>query len=59
MSKGRDMQGAGGLSAAAQRAYMDSLTETLSPQSKTHSGPARLEDVIRKNEVRGPVMIAS
>ncbi|CAI8049949.1 hypothetical protein GBAR_LOCUS27483 [Geodia barretti] len=50
MGKTKGGQGAAGLSVAAQRAYVDTLTETLSPQSKNH-GPTRLEDVIRKNEV--------
>ena len=42
-------QGAG-LSAAAQRAYVETLSESLSPHSHTH-GPTRVDDVIRKNEV--------
>ena len=50
MGKTKGGQGAAGLSVVAQRAYVDTLTETLSPQSKNH-GPTRLEDVIRKNEV--------
>ena len=49
MGKSKGGQGAA-LSLAAQRAYVDSLTETLSPQSKSQ-GPARLDDIVRKNEV--------
>ena len=51
MGKGKVGQGETGLSVAAQRAYVETLTETLSPQSKAQSGPMRLEDVVRKNEV--------
>lgn len=39
-----------GLSVAAQKAFVETLSETLSPHSKSH-GPARVDDVIRKNEV--------
>ena len=39
-----------GLSVAAQKAFVDTLSESLSPHSKSH-GPARVDDVIRKNEV--------
>lgn len=50
MAKSKAGQGAA-LSVAAQKAYVDTLSETLSPHGKTH-GAARLDDVIRKNEVR-------
>ena len=49
LSKKEVGQGAG-LSVAAQRAYVDTLSESLSPHSKNH-GPSRVDDVIRKNEV--------
>ena len=38
------------LSPAAQRAYIDTLSESLSPATKPHS-PVRVDDVIRKSEV--------
>lgn len=50
LSKKEAGQGAG-LSGAAQRAYVDTLTESLSPHSKNH-GPTRIDDVIKKNEVQ-------
>ena len=50
LSKKETGQGAG-LSATAQRAYVDTLSESLNPHSKSH-GPTRVEDVIRKNEVK-------
>lgn len=42
--------GSAGLSAAAQKAYVDTLTDTLGPQTKSHTA-TRLEDVVIKNEV--------
>jgi chromosome segregation ATPase len=49
LSKKEAGQGAG-LSATAQRAYVETLSESLSPHTKSH-GPVRVDDVIRKNEV--------
>ena len=55
MGKSKDDHGAGGLSGAAQRAYVDTLTETLSPHSRAHP-PTKLEDVIGKSEVRAELV---
>ena len=52
-----DRQGAG-LSAAAQRAYVETLSESLSPHGHTH-GPTRVDDVIRKNEVSTAITAAT
>ena len=40
------------LTAAAQKAYINTLSETLTGPGKPHT-PMRVEDVIRKSEVRG------
>ncbi len=45
VSKGGD-----GMSAAAQRAYVDTLTETLVGTGKAQN-PMRVDDMVRKNEV--------
>ena len=46
-----------GLSPAAQKAYISSLSETLSQPNKSHR-PVRIEDVIRRSEVNGVMLVA-